>query len=416
MKALLALIAILLPLPSHAAPEKSHIPDIPPDASGAFYRERAPLIPTLEDVNNADGLGAVMGMGTRNLEWLQHINSFRPANEKISITSKETTRGYPIDAPNEYNPEIILAEFNAIKASIPASMRTVIFENAAFTKELPVELKDYIQWAWRVDRNYQSAARWRTMGPWLGQLERRRRNDIRGYHFLSRLAGRAEKLRAFDTQPNKAELRGWLVGLCFNNGNTLTACEREVDAKISAKADLEEYYQGKRVQAAAIYDAYFAIPAFAPRREYRMEAGPNGTTRFLTPFQDPGADDVRHFLRFNIEDEWKLGDWHLEMPFVNDSSLAQIVFEEGATPNVNGLGGDTITMNASQPLTEYDAQWTIRHEFGHVLGLPDCYVEFYVSERKSIMNYQIDVDNIMCSRRGHVKQENVNELKRAYGR
>ena len=71
-------------------------------------------------------------------------------------------------------------------------------------------------------------------------------------------------------------------------------------------------------------------------------------------------------------------------------------------------------MDANQPLTEYDAQWTIRHEFGHVLGLPDCYVEFYIQERGVIMNYQLDIDNIMCSRRGHVKETNVQELERAY--
>ena len=104
------------------------------------------------------------------------------------------------------------------------------------------------------------------------------------------------------------------------------------------------------------------------------------------------------------------------MPFTAERGHPYVVFQPGATPNVNGLGGDRITMNANQPLTEYDAQWTIRHEFGHVLGFPDCYVEFYVRERNVIINYQLDTANIMCSRLGHVKTENVTELRRAYGR
>ena len=82
----------------------------------------------------------------------------------------------------------------------------------------------------------------------------------------------------------------------------------------------------------------------------------------------------------------------------------------------NRVGGDTIVMNATQPLTEYDAQWTIRHEFGHVLGFVDCYVEFYESERNVIVNYQFDVENLMCSRRGHIQQRHVDELQRAYAK
>ena len=134
----------------------------------------------------------------------------------------------------------------------------------------------------------------------------------------------------------------------------------------------------------------------------------------VAPFQDPGSDDVRNFLKTNIEDEWRFNNWHLELPFTGNSEAPHVVFLPGVTPHVNGIGGDEITMNSSQPLTEYDAQWTIRHEYGHVLGFPDCYVEFYERERNVIVNYQFDIDNLMCSRRGHIKATHLAELKRVY--
>ncbi|MBC7427666.1 MAG: hypothetical protein H7336_03580 [Bacteriovorax sp.] len=46
----------------------------------------------------------------------------------------------------------------------------------------------------------------------------------------------------------------------------------------------------------------------------------------------------------------------------------------------------------------------IAHEFGHVLGFPDCYTEFYDTEKKSLIYYEISKENtnIMCSMKNGV--------------
>ncbi len=71
-------------------------------------------------------------------------------------------------------------------------------------------------------------------------------------------------------------------------------------------------------------------------------------------------------------------------------------------------------MDANQALEEYNAQWTIRHEFGHVLGLPDCYHEFYDVKLNAYVNYELDSSDIMCSRAGNFKPRIYQELKRVY--
>ena len=73
-------------------------------------------------------------------------------------------------------------------------------------------------------------------------------------------------------------------------------------------------------------------------------------------------------------------------------------------------------MDANSPLSEYNVQWTIRHEFGHVIGFPDCYHEFYDATESTMISYQIDITNLMCSRRGHLQQAHVDELRRVYYR
>ena len=54
--------------------------------------------------------------------------------------------------------------------------------------------------------------------------------------------------------------------------------------------------------------------------------------------------------------------------------------------------------------TQMNVQWTIRHEFGHVLGFPNCYLEFYDNDTATMVSYQLDVTNLMCSRRPDIGQ------------
>lgn len=133
----------------------------------------------------------------------------------------------------------------------------------------------------------------------------------------------------------------------------------------------------------------------------------------IAPFRDPKNPVVESFLRDNIEDEWKFLNWRLVLDF-QPNALMNVKFVANENPHVDKLGGDNIVMDANAPLTEYDVQWTIRHEFGHSLGLPDCYVEFYIPQDNVMMSYQLDTTNLMCSRQGHIKDIHYEQLKKHY--
>ena len=132
-------------------------------------------------------------------------------------------------------------------------------------------------------------------------------------------------------------------------------------------------------------------------------------------FAVPEDARIASFLKDNIEDELRFGDWKLNMEFVEKArGVARVIFKSGVTPNVNRLGGDIITMDQAASIDEYDIRWTIRHEYGHVLGLPDCYFEFYDSEKDMGISYQIDTTDLMCSRAGNFNERLYLELKKAY--
>lgn len=411
MKQIFLVLPLLVSLMAQAAP--SVVPDIPPDAESSMYRS---VMSPQQLKANFDGLDDIVALGERNMQWLGYINSFRQPGDKISLTSKDSQRGIPIDKPSEYNVPLIQEKLAVLRPQLPASMQSVLFDGAEFTKEPPVALADYKNWSREVDRVYQSALRWRMMAGWLDYLSENRHRDIRGWYFLSRLENRAEKLKNFRSLDGdeQAQIREWLTSMCFNEDRSddRENCAGSIDRLIQVGSDLEAYYSQKARISQSIFDEYFTIPSYAPRQEIQWEGD-----HLVAPFADPGREDARAFLQDNIQDEWRFESWYLALPIVNSGwGIPRMEFESGATPHVNGLGGDVITMNAEQPLTEYDAQWTIRHEYGHVLGFPDCYVEFYEPERNVIVNYQFDTENLMCSRRGHIQQRHVDELLRAYSR
>ena len=363
----------------------------------------------------AKRLDPILGWGKRNLDWLIHLNSLRPDSAKLSFTSKATQTGIPIDAPSRYSPALIESRVAALKALLPAEMNRVL-ENSAlpYPDSLSISEADYISFGRQVDKLYQSATRWTLLEPYLDELAQSAQEDIRGFYYLEHLDGRDEKLA--DVSKLSPELRALtvdaLVGVCFNSEGALDRCRTKLGDALAVSSDLSAFYAKYRPDAQAIFDGFFQISdqAARHRRDFVW-----GDTSSMLPFTDPGVDTLRHFLADNIEDEWRFDGWSFHLEF-RPQAGPYLAFAAGSTPHVDGLGGNRITMDANTPLSEYNVQWTIRHEFGHVLGFPDCYIEFYDEPNAEMVNYQIDIQNLMCSRVGHIQKRHVEELRRAYSK
>ncbi len=354
---------------------------------------------------------AAMKLGMRLSAWVAKVNTGRTATTAIRLTSSTTRRGVPIDKPSIYNPAIIKKTQEEVLANMPKEMRDVITGAAELPGTIPLDDETFITHARLLDRNYQSAARYKSLDPYRAGYAQRAAQDVRGYYYLMTNKITATELRdtALIAADKVKPIKDALTGICKNSsmwGNCAANVEKAwTDNKL---ADLYNKHFGG---AKSLWDGFFAIPSSGRRSDVNWI----GNT-MTVPFNTPSIAKFVPYLRDNIEDEFRWNGWGLKMNFGSFSNGPELVFETGVVPHVNGLGGNTITMDSNQPIEEYESQWTIRHEFGHVLGLPDCYHEFYDNDLKAYVNYQLDITDLMCSRAGNMKERIYLELKKAYNR
>ena len=374
------------------------------------YRE---LLKTLKPSKEVDhpAVAEALRLGERLSQWLAFENARRTPETALRLTSPGTRRGIPIDSPSIYSEKTIEATNTALAAELPAVMKAVL-DGAEFPAALPISDEQFVLLARRVDRNYQSAARYKSLLPWMSHYIAAKSKDVRSYHFFVTNGWTTTRFADFNQLPavEKELVKGHLVGMCLNNGiSTVEACRNRV-LQAEGLNSLGQLFATLSAHSARVWRNFFDIPAYAVRNDVD-HADPQV---MVMPFNTPSIPKFIPYLQDNVEEEFKFGDWGMKIVFGDFPDGAYLKFEPGVVPHVNGLGGNEIVMDSNQPIEEYESQWTIRHEFGHVIGLPDCYHEFYDQQQGAFVNYQLDVTDLMCSRAGNMNERIFNELVRVY--
>jgi hypothetical protein len=352
----------------------------------------------------------VLQTGPRNLQWLALLNANRAPADKIQLVVPGSAVGIPIEDPIKYNDLLLSRRWKLIQKDIPEALKNILLTNVALPTTLPVDLETYKVWAKKIDSLYSLGIRWRGMKTNIPYFREQRVYDFRGLHYLTKMDATdlKNKLANFDSLSvdDQKNLQEWTTQVCTNAVLHRDVCEQEF---INSKADhkLNEWLQSHLADSQKAYDSFFAV---AVKRTDMTVAG----TDLHIPFHPHNEDRVTQFVKSNVEDEWKWLQGRLILD-LNQSALVNIQLMPGVVPHVNDVAGNNITLNSEIALDSWDAQYTIRHEFGHVLGFLDCYIEFWDDAEQAFISYQFDLTNIMCSRAGRFNQRNASELKSAYG-
>lgn len=406
MKTLSLILAFTFAGASFAAPHHLEI-----DMTTAEYRNLVKQIEKNKGAKADDpAIREALNLGERLSKWIALVNTGRTPTTAIRLTSPQTRRGIPIDKPNTYSPSIIKRETQSIMSSLPSSMKEVLLATTDLPGSLPLDDETFIEHARKIDRNYQSAARYKGVDQERVWYIEAANKDVRGYYYLRKNNIGENELRDTSVIPGSqvGDIKNALAMICMNNTRNIKRCKSEVEDAFK-KNEVAAFYSKHFPVATNVWNNFFKIPVGARRKDVRWSSG-----SATVPFNTPELPKFGPYLKDNIEDEFRWKGWGLKINFGRYPSGPYLRFEAGTVPHVNDLGGNEIVMDSNQPIEEYESQWTIRHEFGHVLGLPDCYHEFYDTSARAYVNYQLDITDLMCSRAGNMNERIFKELKEAY--
>lgn len=350
-------------------------------------------------------LEAISG-GEKLSQWITLINSTRDEQDKIRLTSPNTRHGTPIETPNIYGPKQISDTLKFLKINLPKEITMIVYGDITPSTQLPLPKETFIKAARQVDLLYQTAVRWEVIIQQDKECYTQRRlDDVRGYYYLKQDEDLDNHLKSFDQLPKQTQTvyEQHLMMLCLNAHKNESKCKKQLHSAIKRQAVLS--YKNRYWQhAKRNWDSFFIIDD--PRKDVSWSEN-----QMHMPFTLPESNRLQAWLKDNVEDEFQYHDWRFKIDFV-PTALSHLEFESNTTPHVTD--GDTIVMDSTQDIEEYESQWTIRHEYGHILRLPDCYVEFYDPNIDAAVNYQLDVTDLMCSRQGNMNQRIYQELKKTY--
>lgn len=359
------------------------------------------------------GLNEVLAVGKKAVAWLNLVNEKRDPANRLNLADVNSSNPVPPEKPSVVSTRLILQKFNKRKELTPAAMIPYLFQNQPLTDQLPVEDSVFIETIRSYNSSYQSTIRWLGSQKYLDYYEMNAQYDIRGFYFFQKDSDLIAGLKDFnslapDQQKNAID---WLISMCKNSGFSLSDCKAEVEAAViqnQAKNIYDKYLE----QSQKTYNEFFDV--IAVRTDLTWNADQSVITQ---DFVLPEIQKIAEWLKRNVEIEWQWSGFKLLVNYIEQNNFSPFIeFEKGVTPHVSGNTWNKITMDPDYSLDDYDTQWTIRHEFGHVLGFPDCYLEFYNRETEEMVYYTIEPENLMCAWGGHLKESHVQQLKKAYAK
>lgn len=368
-----------------------------------------------------DSIDKLINSGAVISGWTQKLYPPRPQpvitgssskSEFVGVTEYKGG-GFLIEAPLVYGEKTFRQALDYFKTNMPSELYKVFFEGAPIPQKLSVSVDVWNMWKDTVLHQYKLAVRFKNRYQTLEYFKYESYRDVRSLYFLGKYLDLDDKLipsKFIKMNENiRKKIDEDLIGICRNSYQFYETCKDELNRYANAGNRLG-FKQKYLINSQVAWLKYFQI-GIPNTGAVRWDAK---SRQLIVKVNASGDRKIDEWLAYNVEDEYKSSKYKLKLKveFTQANTKAvNIQFKPGALPS---FGNNTIYLDSNLSFRDGKTSWTIRHEFGHALGFPDCYTEFYDSQEEVFVQYHLDLKDIMCSPGGKANDRIFTQLLQAY--
>lgn len=373
------------------------------EALNILNRKDDRLVPiTPEDIQIAE----IIRITSKAVLWADQLQANVPEAERHQVWRRIDRLGHEATPTNpmKYNAHIINTQYEEAMSATPQAMRDIFISNDPLPPALPegITMADAIIPIRQLNNVYSRASRWINLSP-LRFAYNKDRKDYRPFIQLHTQIREIESLlSSWETTDatTKTRLVESVANACPIIGKSKRSCASSGRRFLNgSSAAVTAWFHGIYDEGLQKYNKQFTVQIPHPG----VDVTHNGEETKVTFHMLNIPDTIFEWIKEHVYAAWNFpGAVVLDLQNVTTSrhGVVMVDWQPGALPHVNGIGGDTITMDTNTALWLEQTQIVMAHEFGHVIGYSDCYSEFWDSDEESFVYYVIDETNRMCALSG----------------
>lgn len=367
-------------------------------------------------------LREIARVGGRNASWLDLLQREIPESEREQLWRRSDRAGHEPTptAPWIITPQTINAEYLEAFGQAPSEVQRILTSRRTLPLALPsgLVLSELMPALRKLHKSYAAASRYISQIRWrnhydVGAL------DVRPYLVLVEQRDALVRLIYDWASQTPAVKRASIETVC----NVAPYALRRPTQR--CKDDLENSIaQDNAVALQSMFDRVLSLGETKYQSLFKLTRAHPGVhtelvsqeLRLTFTFLDTRTD-LLQWIQEQVDMGWsEFGITKILLENVTEAVLGTVLtsWEVGALPHVNGIGGNEIVMDSNIARWLELSKVVMAHEFGHVIGFPDCYVEFWDQTQQAFVYYTLDPQNRMCALSGGSLESHRRELGRVF--